>query len=677
LDLAQLDVPGRIRRWKDSVDSALATLHAATAQLQEIAAAQALALEKLGQEAGASKAALAEAERRIEELQRALQQTAQALADLAARHERAAAAEDSRLAALEARLAAAEAVVPELGALRVKYAALRVEGAGVFRALARASGEEGAALAAAAGVHIVERGGEALIAASVEKDGALGSGDIAGIARKIASGEITGASLVSDSAGAATRPAPALLRLIADMPAQAAAFFEASARPRESAPSTEHQARTFAALKANPDLVDFAAAGGPPPAPPFDAPHLLPPFAAPAPKTRSAVFMNSAYYNFGYLAAALRKRGWDAVSASIADPDGYPKLYTHGHDVTLYDRDLAGTKAKTAKFLKEAFDRFGVVHYYGVSTLTFFYDNWDNTAAHDRVPWDTLEWKRRGALVGYSVSGCLDMASQRSFSAWSGGMCDICPWQDEPSICSDEKNLAWGRKVAEVADILCIETDVMLDYRAHEKVFREPLTFALDPEVWRPDLPIPEAFRVERESAGEVLVYHSVGNYKERLRGGRNVKGTPAVVAAVEKLREEGMNIRLIFKDNVPNLENRYYQAQADIIVDQLNYGRYGATAREGFMLGRPVVGALNRSEPEGTPSLCIEECPIAPATEDTIAEVLRDLAGDAKKRAALGAAGRAYALKWWSADVLAARFERVYDFIREHGRTPRFSEVG
>ena len=50
-----------------------------------------------------------------------------------------------------------------------------------------------------------------------------------------------------------------------------------------------------------------------------------------------------------------------------------------------------------------------------------------------------------------------------------------------------------------------------------DKVFREPLTTALDPDFWRPDLAIPEKYRLKR-APGEMIVYHAVGNYELRAR---------------------------------------------------------------------------------------------------------------------------------------------------------------
>ncbi len=395
-----------------------------------------------------------------------------------------------------------------------------------------------------------------------------------------------------------------------------------------------------------------------------------------APKARSALFLHSAYYNFGYLAKALRARGWDAVSVSTADPAGYPALYTHGHDIVLYDPDPVVMRHKIASFFAQNQERFGVVHFYGVGAASVFYENWDVSPAHHKMPWDFLEWKRRGALIGYSTSGCLDMVSQSSFRSWSAGMCALCPNEHKDAICSDAKNLAWGWKVAALADLISLETDVRLDARLSPNVFHEPLTYALDPQVWRPGLEIPEEFRQERATPDEVLVYHGVGNFETRLREGRNVKGTHAVVSAIEALQAQGAPIRLMFVRQTPNLQNRYFQAQADIIIDQLHYGRYGATAREGMMLGRPVVGAVNAREPFGQPSRCISECPIVHATPDTILDVLAGLARDPARRAAIGAASRAYAQTWWAADVLAERFERVYDHLRATGQVPSFEEV-
>src|SRR5437867_11446411 len=45
---------------------------------------------------------------------------------------------------------------------------------------------------------------------------------------------------------------------------------------------------------------------------------------------RSVVFLHNSYYHFYYLAQALRRRGWDAITVSLEDPHGPQALYYHG-----------------------------------------------------------------------------------------------------------------------------------------------------------------------------------------------------------------------------------------------------------------------------------------------------------------------------------------------------------
>jgi hypothetical protein len=237
-------------------------------------------------------------------------------------------------------------------------------------------------------------------------------------------------------------------------------------------------------------------------------------------------------------------------------------------------------------------------------------------------------------------------------------------WQHDAGVCSDRGNLAWGHKIAMFCDLIATEVFPALDYQAGPLCFREPLTSVLDQDFWHPDLEVPAQYRLER-AQGEMIVYHAVGNLATRAVNGRNIKGSGAVVAAVERLRTEGMNVRLEFVSKVPNRDVRFIQAQADVVVDQLNHGRYGATAREGMMLGKPTVCYINRNEPgPGDDLQSIRECPLVSANEETIYDVLKSLLQDPDRRRRIGGASRTYALKWHSIDACAARFERVYDAV-------------
>ncbi len=377
---------------------------------------------------------------------------------------------------------------------------------------------------------------------------------------------------------------------------------------------------------------------------------------------RSVVFLHNAYYNFFYLARALRARGWDAVSVSIEPPDGIHAPYYHGEDINLFDKDPARFANNISKFFRLVPQRFRMVHFYGRGHMSFFPALFDHSSDYGVIPTDFIQLRQHGVRVGYTVSGCLDGVAQTSVHGWSGGACDKCVWQHSPTICSDRGNLAWGHKLAMFCDLIATETFPALDYQSGSLCYREPLTSALDPDFWRPDLDIPDKYRLQREP-GQLIVYHAVGNFNARAVNGRNLKGTGAVVAAVERLRAEGVNVRLEFVSDMPNRDVRFIQAQADVIVDQLNYGRYGATAREGMMLGKPTICFIRKDEPAAGDHLeSLRECPLISANEGTVYAELKKLLADEKRRRAIGRASREFAVKWHSADACAERFERVYD---------------
>ncbi len=380
------------------------------------------------------------------------------------------------------------------------------------------------------------------------------------------------------------------------------------------------------------------------------------------PAGRSVLFLHHCYYNFYYLAQALRRRGWDAISLSLEGPHSPNARHYHGEDVNLFDVDPVKLHDNIERFFATVPDRFRMVHFYGKGLMSFFPSYFDNTDRYDAFPYDFSLLRQVGVRIGYSISGCLDGVAQSSVNRWAGNTCNKCVWQHDPHVCSDPRNLSWGHKVHLMCDVIATEGMPALDYQDGAKCYREPLTTALDPDFWRPDLAIPDRYVLPRAS-GELIVYHGVGNYALRTRNGRNFKGTGAVIEAVDRLRREGMPVRLEFVTDVPNTEVRFVQAQADVIVDQLNYGRFGATAREGMMLGKPTICYINPEEPRPDRHLrSIQECPLVSATEETVYHVLKDLLQREDKRRAIGAAGRAFALKWHSAEACAQRFEALYD---------------
>lgn len=401
-------------------------------------------------------------------------------------------------------------------------------------------------------------------------------------------------------------------------------------------------------------------------------PPLLPAPAHPNAQ-RSVLFVHNSYYHFLYLAAALRRRGWDALSLSLEDPKGSHSAFYHGEDVALWSPDPT-VRARTVAELRTGIPaRFKWVHFSGKGHFALSSSQFDRQGSFEQIPWDVIDFRSRGVKIGYTISGCQDGLSQSAYHQWTGGTCARCSMRDKPELCSDAGNLAWGHKRNLFCDLVAGEMLPKLDAGASPKIYSEPLTMALDETLWRPGLTIPPALLRPRDS-GKVLVFHAVGNYSTNAAiGVRDYKGTRSIMAAVEKLQAEGLPVEFLFTERVHSRDMRFVQAQADIIVDQLNAGRYGAFAREGLMLGKPVVGYKVVSEPDGRPLASLSEAPVVNATEDTIADVLRELVTDRARREEIGRRSRAFALKWHSATAQAERFEQMYDHVMAGGAPAEF----
>jgi dTDP-4-amino-4,6-dideoxygalactose transaminase len=385
-------------------------------------------------------------------------------------------------------------------------------------------------------------------------------------------------------------------------------------------------------------------------------------WAGKAPK--SVLYLHNAYYHFSLMAAELRRRGWDALSlrTTTQAPDANEFLY-QGQDVLLRFDESAASLLMGAQLVVEIGHRFSAIHFYGVNTMALNpFLNADGVRPEaPAFPLEFDDLRRRGLKIAYSLVGCNDGVSQTEWNRWTGGMCGKCRFRQSPAVCGDVRNLGWGHRLATMADLICGELMPRLDYLANPKVRTMPLSYGVDPVRWAPEIAVPEQFLIARE-AGEILILHGFANLTTRGHEGADPKGTRRILAAIETLRQEGLKVRPLLLHSVPSRDVRFLQVQADIVVDQLYFGRYGAQARECLMLGKPVVGFLKQDGGEsGEAAQCLRDCPIVNATEETLVAVLRALCLDPERRRVLGAASRSFALKWHSISACADRLEREY----------------
>jgi glycosyltransferase involved in cell wall biosynthesis len=380
------------------------------------------------------------------------------------------------------------------------------------------------------------------------------------------------------------------------------------------------------------------------------------------------LYVGHCYYNTWYLSRALRNLGWKADTLNI-DTDPSAQMFYHGEDFAFRSRVGIRGKIEALRqfvFYLGALRNYDVFHFSGVHGLRILRD----FDAAFRIPlperWEVRLLKRLGKKIVYTNVGCLDGVSQSSFRAWPPEpVCDICPWQHVPTVCSDELNLAWGKLRNSLAHYQVTPGGNRKDYNDDPSVHEEPEFGCLDTNFWHPELLIPANYRLP--FPGETIkIYHTVGNFETRSQGieRRTIKSTHIYLPLIERLKAEGHNVELIFFHDVPNKELRYYLAQADIVVDMLTFGYFGASVREALMMGKPAICFLR---PEWLESMrreipdYVDELPVISATPQTVHAVLKDLIEHPEKRREIGRRSREFAVKWHSPEAGAKRMEQIY----------------
>jgi hypothetical protein len=174
-----------------------------------------------------------------------------------------------------------------------------------------------------------------------------------------------------------------------------------------------------------------------------------------------------------------------------------------------------------------------------------------------------------------------------------------------------------------------------------------PLTwYPIDTDAVQPILP---------RNDGVVRIAHAPNH--------RGVKGSEFLIAAVERLRAEGVEIELRLIEGEPNARALELMREADIVVDQLVFG-YALTALEGMALGKIVITGI---EPDGPAYRLFRrysylgECPAFPASPETIEPVLRDLLSRRAEWHEIGARTRAFAERRHSFAAAQRMMDAVY----------------
>lgn len=253
--------------------------------------------------------------------------------------------------------------------------------------------------------------------------------------------------------------------------------------------------------------------------------------------------------------------------------------------------------------------------------------------------WELWIAKLFGIKLIFVPTGCLDSDLKETFLTFDdGNICNNCGFFDK---CDDRVNALGFSRIRKYFDI-----SISGSYKVSKELdFKQIKYKTINLDLWRPDLEIPSEHLLP--STPNLRILHSAYLEKsDRTWRGRNIKGSPFVLEAIERLKNEGYPVEYTYISNKPSNQMRFYQAQADIVVEQLIYGWWGSTGAETMALGKPVICYLRPSwkafflntHPE------YEDVPIVNATTLTIYEELKKLIVDKELRERKGRESRAFA---------------------------------
>ena len=172
---------------------------------------------------------------------------------------------------------------------------------------------------------------------------------------------------------------------------------------------------------------------------------------------------------------------------------------------------------------------------------------------------------------------------------------------------------------------------------------------AIDTDAFRP---LADYEYLKDGKSEPVIVVHSPNH--------RVIKGTEYIIAAIERLQSEGLQIEFRLLEGIKNTEVRALLERSDILVELLVSG-YGLSGIEGMSLGKPVISNYQGDTRALRYYSYLNECPIVQACPDTIYEKLKWLIENPAVRKKIGENGRHYVTKYHSYVSQQVIWEQVY----------------
>lgn len=366
---------------------------------------------------------------------------------------------------------------------------------------------------------------------------------------------------------------------------------------------------------------------------------------------KSVLFVRPDYHCSFFYRDALRESGW---KADIFVNPGYPQSLLYS------DSDILKTfQIKSKNLLPKIFNRILLIF----SWLAFFW-RYRYHVYYGRPPvippirgnlglkklfgknfvfelWLAKLFKIK--LI-FLPTGCYDDESKENYSKLdNGNVCNNCGFWDR---CSDQLNNLNFSRIRRYFDMnIGVGAINSSQFPMTHMKYK-----SIDLDLWSPDIVIPKEHLLP--STKKLRILHSAYLEKSgRNWKGRNIKGSPFVLEAIERLQNEGHSIEYFFIQDKPSNQMRFYQAQADIVVEQLIVGWWGSTFVETSALGKPVICYLRPSWKEFFFKTFPEykTLPVIEADTKTVYDSLKKLVVDHDFRRMQGIESRKFAEQHFS----------------------------
>jgi len=226
-----------------------------------------------------------------------------------------------------------------------------------------------------------------------------------------------------------------------------------------------------------------------------------------------------------------------------------------------------------------------------------------------------------GRKIVFTFQGCDVRDRFFCLKNFATSACQIC----EHSQCDEEFNMKKRRMIETVSKyagkLFVLNPDLLKMVPGSQF-----LPYAsVDPRVW---IPSPA-----KKDITPLKILHAPTS--------RSIKGTARVIGAVENLKKKGAPIELLLVENVPHQQTMALYREADIAIDQLSVGWYGAFAVEAMALAIPTLCYIREEDLHPLPFK--DKIPLVRTSKETLEDDLMALVESSAKRKDIGERSRAY----------------------------------